>query len=95
LLPKLKWLWQHTNLNGSKAQWLMDASNFFTHNIQFVFWATIVVFVILERCSDEWPRYRRTALSVVAVLFHTTVLLGLTAISASVLLAAPLLTRIK
>jgi hypothetical protein len=24
LLPKLEWLWQHTNLPGSKVQWLLD-----------------------------------------------------------------------
>ena len=95
LLPKLKWLWQHTNLTGSNAQWLMDASSFLAHSMQFVFGAIVLLLIILELCVSPWPRYRPAIVSVVAVLFHTTVLLGLSAISTSVLLAAPLLTKTK
>lgn len=95
LLPKLQWLWQHTNLTGSKAQWFMDASNFLANNMQFVFEAAVPVLIALELCVAAWPRYRRAVVSVIVVLFHTTVLLGLTAIATSVLLAAPLLTKTK
>ena len=95
LLPKLQWLWQHNNLTGSKAQWLMDASNFLARGMQFGFSGIIVLLVALELCVSAWPRYRRTVVSIVTILFHTIVLLGLTAIATSVLLAAPLLTRTK
>ncbi len=95
LLPKLQWLWHHTNLAGTKVQWLMDVSNFLAHGMQFVFSGIILLLVVLELCVHGWPRYRRTVISIVTVLFHTIVLLGLTAISTSVLLAAPFLTRTK
>ena len=95
MLPKLEWLWEHTNLTGSKAQWLMDVSNFLAHSMQFIFGAVVLLLIVLELCVSVWPRYRRTVVSVIAVLFHTTVLLGLTAMATSVLLAAPLLTKTK
>ena len=95
LLPRLQWLWQHTNLTGSKMQWLMDASNFLAHGMQFGFSGIILLLVALELCVSAWPRNRRVVVSIVTILFHTVVLLGLTAIATSVLLAAPLLTRTK
>ena len=95
LLPKLEWLWQQTNLTGSKAQSIMDASYFLAHGMQFVFGVVVILLVLLELRAGTWPRYRRTVISIVAVLFHTTVLIGLASITTAVLIAAPLLTKTK
>lgn len=95
LLPKLEWLWQHTNLPGSKAQWLLEASRFFAHSAGSVIGGVFILLVLVERCFPAWPRYRRGVVAVFTVFFHTLVLLGLLTISVSVLLAAPLLTKTK
>ena len=50
LLPKLQWLWQHTNLTGSRAQWLLDASDFFAHSVPFAFPGVIALLIVLELC---------------------------------------------
>ena len=94
-LPKLEWLWQHTNLPGSKAHWLLDASRLFAQSPRFTIPGVVILLVLVERCFPAWPSYRRGVVAVLTVFFHTVVLLGLLTISVSVLLAAPLLVRTK
>jgi len=95
LLPKLQWLWERTNLTGSKAQWLMDVSYFLSNNIRVVFGFVALLLVVLELRVRAWPKYRRTVVSVLVVVIHTVVLLALASIATLVLLAAPLLTKTK
>ena len=93
LVPKLQYIWKIVGLTQSTAQWMMDSSYFFAQHMQYLFGAVFAVFLVLESRYPAWPRYRRTAVATVTVLFHTTVLIGVTAIATAVLLAAPLLTK--
>lgn len=94
-LPKLHWLWQKTELTGSKAQWLMDASNILAQGVQVFIAVGVLVMAWCEVRAGSWPRYRSTVVAVVVVTFHTAVLLSLTAITISALLAVPLMMRVK
>jgi len=93
-LPKLRWLWGKTDLTGSKAQWLMDLTNFLAQAFEVFFAASVVTFVFLEiRGKKSWPQYRSTIVSIVAVSFHTAILLSVAAMAVGALLAAPLMMR--
>jgi len=95
LLPKLEQIWQVAGLNGSQVQWLLDSSRFLQNYGQIVFIAFVLIFVFLETRWPAWPRYRRTVVACVTLFFHTAVLVGITAIAALVLLAAPMLMKSK
>lgn len=51
----------------------------------------IAILVLLERFATWWPVRRRTVVMVVTVLLNTTMMVGLTFATLSVLLAAPVL----
>lgn len=93
LLPKLEQLWNEANLGSSNARWLIDVSRFLANSTKFVFFPVVLVMIAVELTVPAWARYRRVVIAVFTVAFHTAVLLGLTAISTSVLFAAPSLLR--
>ena len=95
LLPRLEWLWSHTNLPGSKLQFLVDISYSVTGYPGIVSGAILILFVALEGLVPTWPRFRRPVVTWAAVLFQLIVLVGLLAISCAVVVAAPLLVRTK
>ncbi|HVU28668.1 MAG TPA: hypothetical protein VHG71_13165 [Verrucomicrobiae bacterium] len=53
--------------------------------------AIVLAFILLERYFSRWSRYRRTAVGIVAFLFNAVVLLSLTLMTISILVAAPAL----
>jgi hypothetical protein len=60
----------------------------------FLIGVTIVfAFVLLERYFSRWPRYRRAAIGIVAFLLNAVVLLSLTLMIISILIAAPALSH--
>lgn len=95
LVPKLKQLWRDTGLTGSRVQWLMDASDAFRDNFYFIVAGILAFFLLIEFRWLAWPRYRRAVVVGVVILFHTAVLVGITAIATASLLAAPLLLKHK
>ena len=95
LLPKLKQGWALAGLQGSKAQMLMDVSSALQGQFEFAFFGLVAVLVLLEFFWTRWPRYRRVVVSGIALLIHTAVLVGITAIATAALLALPILTRSK
>jgi hypothetical protein len=95
LVPKLEKLWQDTGLTGSNVQWLMDASYLLRDNFYYVIAGMSVLLLILEFRWAAWPRYRRTVMACATLLFHTVVLVGITMIATSALLAAPMMGRHK
>ena len=95
LAPKLEQLWRDTGLTGSKAQWLMDASDAFKSNFYFVVAGVVVVLLLLEFRWAAWPRYRRVVVACATLFFHTAVLVAITTIATAALLAAPLLLKHK
>lgn len=95
LLPKLEHIWEITGLTHSKAQWLIEGSRALMQHTHFVFAGVVLLLVLLEFRWDGWPRYRRAAIASATLFFHTAVLLGVTALCTAVLLAVPLLTKMK
>ena len=55
--------------------------------------AIILAFILLERYFSRWPRYRRTAIGVGAFLLNAVVLLSLTLVIISIIVAAPALSH--
>jgi len=45
----------------------------------------------LEWCSSQWPRYRRATIGIGAFLLNATVLISITTMVISALIAAPAL----
>ena len=95
LVPKLEQIWQLAGLSGSKAQWLMDLSHGLKQHFHLVVAALAVILLLLEFRWAAWPRYRRTVVACMTLIFHTAVLLGITTIAVAVCLAAPLLAKVK
>jgi hypothetical protein len=55
----------------------------------------VAVVGLLEWHSDRWPRYRRASVGVAAFLANAAVLVFITAMFMTALMAAPALLRIK
>ena len=55
--------------------------------------AIVWAFVLLERYFSQWPRYRRATIGIVAFLLNAVVLLSLTLMIISILVAAPALSH--
>jgi len=53
--------------------------------------AIVLTFILLEWRSSQWPRYRRAAIGIGAFLLNATVLISITMMVISALLAAPVL----
>ncbi len=53
--------------------------------------AIILTFILLEWRSSQWPRYRRAAIGIGAFLLNATVLISITMMVISALVAAPVL----
>lgn len=93
LAPKLERLWESAGLAGSKVQWFLDASSFLSEGMKWIFLALVPVLITVEHFIPGWPRYRRTIISLVAVGFHTLILIGISTIATAVLIAAPLVFK--
>ena len=86
LLPQLEQSWEEAGFKNSRPQWLIDASRSFYDNGRFIFLLIIILLIFLESRWSAWPRYRRTVVMGVTLLFHTAILVGVTAIATAALL---------
>jgi len=93
VMPKLEWLWAKTNMEGTRADWLMDGLEFAKAYFWLIVAPLVLLLVVLELTVKNWRRYRAAVIGTLTVLINAAVLLLLTWISVSVLVAAPLLTR--
>ena len=94
LLPKLEYIWQQTGATNSKAQFLMDGSEFMGHQMRWVMLAFCGTVVFLEVFWSSWSRYRRGVIITITVIFQTIVLLGVAGVATATLVAAPLLGKV-
>lgn len=93
LVPKLEQIWLEAGLSGSRVQWLMDASNFPRQYFYYIVPGGVLALLLVESYWTAWPRYRRVVVACVTLFFHTAVLIGITTIATSALVAAPLLHK--
>jgi hypothetical protein len=64
---------------------------FLTKHVFLIGGVIILAFVLLERYFSQWPRYRRAAIGSGAFILNAAVLLSLTIMIVSILVAAPAL----
>ena len=91
LLPKANFIWQKAGLTTSSGNWLMVTSNLLMDNARVVFFAIFAVILILEVRPKFWARYRKAGVYTLVITAHCFVLVGLTILTTSVLLAVPML----
>ena len=70
-----------------------QAMIFLTNHVFLIGGAIVLTFVLLERYFSQWPRYRRAAIGTGAFILNAAVLLSLTIMIVSILVAAPALTH--
>jgi heme/copper-type cytochrome/quinol oxidase subunit 3 len=100
VFPKIESLWGKAGF-GSDGQQAPTAalravigiSRFAFLNFYFIVAAIVAGFVILELWVKPWPRFRKPACTVAAVLLNTFVLLGLSVTLVAALVVADKLGR--
>ena len=95
LFPKLQHIWRDAGFNNPTAHRFMGASNFFTSHAVFISSTIILVLILLEWHNSGWPRYRRGFIGLAVFFLNTAVLVLLTAMFTTALLAAPALLQMK
>ncbi|MES1180967.1 MAG: hypothetical protein ABUL66_03800 [Verrucomicrobiota bacterium] len=70
-----------------------QAMIFLTNHVFLIGGAIVLTFVLLERYFSQWPRYRRAVIGAGAFILNAAVLLSLTIMIVSILVAAPALTH--
>jgi type II secretory pathway component PulF len=93
IVPKLEQIWSMTKLEGSRMQFLLDASQSFVTGVTCLIPLLILIFTAVEIFVPSWPRRRRLFLGILSQLVYWAVLIGITTVATAAVLAAPLLTR--
>lgn len=95
LLPKLETLWRDARFGASSAITAVHVAYFVTQHF-FVIAATVAAaLVFLEWRSSRWPHYRRASVSAAAFLTNTAILVFMTVMLMTALMAAPALLGSK
>jgi hypothetical protein len=100
LLPKLETLWRDAAFGASFAMApsairAVQVAYFVTEHLVGLVVAVIAVVALLEWRSSRWPRYRKASVGVAAFLANTAILIFITAMFMTALMAAPALIRMK
>ena len=95
LLPKLETIWRDAGFGVSSAITAVHVAYFVTQYFILIAATVIAVVALLEWRSSQWPRYRRASVCVAAFLTNTAILVFITAMLMTALMAAPGLLRIK
>lgn len=96
LLPRLEMVWERAGISPSRApraQFLLDTSDAFASNFWLIAAFCAAIVVVLELFVARWHRYRRMGVGAVAFLLNAGVLVGLTVVSTTALLAVPLVLK--
>jgi type II secretory pathway component PulF len=95
LFPKLKTIWRDAGFYSASARFVMATADFITDHGLLIGAAILIVLGLLEWRSSRWPRYRRGFVGVAVFLLNSAVLIGITAMFATALIAAPALFHTK
>jgi hypothetical protein len=95
LLPKVKWLWANTDLPGSSAEWILDSAIFLTQFMNIAVPLMCAAFLLPEWLWPKWSRYRGVAVAFFTSFVNAVVLLGTTAISTAIVVAIPIVGKVK
>ena len=99
VVPKLQKICLDAGLAGPGLFWKVTHSNIlatliFKDDGIFIFGAVMVVILLLEWRSSQWPRYRRAAVGVGAFLLNSMVLISLFLMFLTGMVAAPALAHL-
>ncbi len=89
MFPKLQQIWEDSRFSQPGFLSIMRWANLLLGHAGWAFAALVLLIGFLEWHGGIWPRYRRMSLTVGAWLLNTAVLLLLTAMLLSALIAAP------
>jgi hypothetical protein len=87
-LPRLELLWRNAGLDGSRAQWLLDACRFVPNNLEFIFSGVLLLLILVELSWPGWRRWRRFVLFGAAFAVQMGVMLELAFVTTASQLAA-------
>jgi hypothetical protein len=100
LLPKLETLWRDASMGASfsiasTAITSVNVAYLVTQHFMVIAITVIAAVVLLEWRSIRWPRYRKATVGVAAFLTNTAILIFITLMFMTALMAAPALLQIK
>jgi hypothetical protein len=96
LFPKLETLWRDARFGASSATITAVQTAYFMTRHFFIIAATVAgTLVLLEWRSRSWPQYRRVSVCVTAFLVNTAILVFITVMFMTALMAAPALLGMK
>jgi hypothetical protein len=100
LLPKLETLWRDTGFGvsfsmASTAITSVNVVYFVTRHFVVIASTVIAAVVLLEWRSSRWPRHRKATVAVAAFLTNTIILIFITMMFMTALMAAPALIGMK
>ena len=100
LLPKLETLWRDASFGASfsmasTAITSVNVAYFVTQHFIVLAVTVIAAVVLLEWRSSQWPRYRKATVGVAAFLTNTAILIFITLMFMTALMAAPALVQMK
>jgi hypothetical protein len=89
LFPKLQQIWADTRFSEPAFLNALRCANFLLAHTGWILATVVAVLALLELHDGVWSHYRRMFLAIVAWVLNAAVLLLLTAMLLSVLMAAP------
>ena len=95
LLPKLETIWRDAGFQVPSAITALRVAYFLAEHFVLIAAAVIAVVGLLEWRSGRWPRYRRASVGTAAFVTNTVVLVFLTWMLMTALMAAPALLPLK
>ena len=95
LIPKLKEICFAAHFEPSKVGWLWDFPFFLVEFGRSICIALFLILVLLELFVRGWARHRRVTVSILVWVVNVAVIVGLTTLLISVLVAAPGLSHAK
>ncbi len=95
LLPKLQEIWKQAGFSEPSAYQALSLAAFALQNGFLILLALALILALLEWRSTLWPRYRRAFVGTATFIVNTTVLIFITAMFATALMAAPALMHAR
>ena len=93
LFPKLQQIWVEAGFRERPFLNILRTSNLLMEEVAWIGVGMVLIFGFLEWRGGAWARYRRSFLGVGVWVLNTAILVLLTAMLVSALIAAPALIR--
>ncbi len=95
LFPKLYEIWRMTGFDSAAAHRILASSNLILGNGALIGLMLLLIVALFEWRSALWQRYRRVILGTGVFLLNSAVLLLITIMFTTAMMAAPALAQLK